>query len=180
MRNILTASADFFKKLIFDGNVKFAVSRCIAVSVFAVLVVINPFVAAHWLRGFMYLFSFGIFLMILSGFKLKRKIVLLFIAAFLLSLAALYYGRGDAVSGLAIALICGCTGVSLLIVPVRENRYILAFRIFCAIAAFAVAIAIVCRCGQLGVRYLDQLHSYALALAGCAFSNLLLIKKEYR
>ena len=72
-----------------------------------------------------------------------------------------------------------CTGIAALVSGGRIiDRYNMLMRVFCAIAAFAVTFVIISRSGQLGVRYLDQLHAYALALSGCGFANLVLMKKE--
>ena len=174
----MTGIALFFKKVMFDNGAKFAVLRCVAAFILAVLVVVNPFVAAYWFRIFLGIFCVGTFLIAVAGFNPGRKMFLFFFLIFFLGIAALYYGRGDAVSGIGIAVMCGCTGIALLVPGGRMERYCRFMRLICAAASFAVTLIVVFRCSQLGVRYLDQLHSYAFALAGCGFSNLLLIKKE--
>ena len=179
MRSILSVTSGLFRKIMFDNSVRFAVFRCIAMLVLAVLVVSNPFIAASWFRWFIIVFCSGFLLMVLSAFRLKKKTSLLFASVFLLGMIAFYFGRGDAVSGIGIAGMCCCTGIALLIPGCRVDRYDMAIRVFCALAAFAVTFAVIIRNGQLGVRYLDQLHAYALALAGCGFANLFLMKKEY-
>ena len=178
MRRFLTDTAVFFKRLMFSNALKFAVLRSAAAFILAVIVIVNPFAAAYWFRMFIGVFCAGTFLIAVAGFNPGRKMFLFFFLLFFLGIAAVYYGRGDAVSGIGIAIMCGCTGVALLLPERSEVRYCRFMRMMCAAAAFFVSLAVVVRCGQLGVRFLDQLHSYALALAGCGFANLLLIQKE--
>jgi hypothetical protein len=114
----------------------------------------------------------------MCSFKSRRKALGVFFAVLVPAAVALYFGRGDAVSGIGVAVMCCCTGAALFAPGGYVDRYSKFMRMICSVAAFSVALIVVSRCGQLGVRYLDQLHSYALALGGCAFANVLMIRRE--
>lgn len=178
MRKILESSSALFMKLLFGNTLRYAVFRIAFAFILAFLVVFDPFCAALWFRIFLCFFCVGALLMVLRHFKFERKYTLLSFPVFAIGLFFLHTGRGDAVSGTGVALLCAVTGAALFFSDSgRPGRYELPVRVICGICAFFVSLVIITRCGQLGIRYLDQLHSYALALAGCGFANIMLIKR---
>ena len=178
MHKIIKEISSIFATLMFGNSPRCSVLRGIAALVLAILVVFDPFTAAQWFRIYLYLFCSGTLLLVFSHFKMERKSAILFILVFAAGIAFLYYGRGDSVSGMGIALFLLTTGTTLLrSCTKRLDRYNKLIRISGGVCAFFVALVIIARCSQLGVRYLDQLHSYALALAGCGFANFMMIKR---
>ena len=170
--------SETFAELLFGKAPRCALLRSIAAFVLAFFVIFNPFAAAHWFRIYLYIFCSVMFLQVLCRFKSERVPALVSFAVFVIGMIMLYYGRGDSVSGIGIVFFSAASGVSLFRSCSRRlDRYSKLIRIICGSCAFLVSFIIVMRCSQLGVRYLDQLHSYALALAGCGFANLILLKR---
>ena len=178
MRKFFKEISELFVGIMFGTSPRCALIRGAAAFILAFWVVFNPFSASRCFRIYLYIFCSGIFLLSLCRFKFERKMSILLFAVFAVGVLLLYCGRGDSVSGIGIALFSVSTAFSLFSsINRRLDRTGKLIRTACGICAMTVSIVIVARCGQLGVRYLDQLHSYALVLAGCGFSNFMLIKR---
>ena len=178
MKRFFEAISNIFEKLIFDDSLKISVARALFAFVLGGMVLFAPFTAAAWFRYFLFVVCGGAFISIFSKFKLQKKKAFAAFVIFVVLLFLIYYGRGDAVSGCGIAVfsILTAAGALRLTKEVR-GKFTCLLRGVCGVCAIAVAVIIISCSSQLGVRYLDQLHSCSLVMAGCGFVNLFIMRK---
>ncbi|MBO5764916.1 MAG: hypothetical protein J6S24_01420 [Lentisphaeria bacterium] len=179
MGSLLKSLTTLFKRLMLDADIHFASVRTAAAFFFAASVLINPFLTAGWLKIYLYAVCAGTLFCALEYIKSSRKKVWIALVVFAILLLAIFRGRGDAVSGVAAAVFAAFNGAASFIAASRSrNKWETLWCFLSGVAACLLALAVIIRSGQLGVRYLDQLHNYALAFAGCGFASLSQMRKR--